>query len=656
MSNILQPSNRYKLCRSWTHHHNGMAECAIQMIMSIARTMMLHTAIHWPKVADTSLWPMAVDHAVYLYNHVPNELTGLAPINIFTCTHWTQSKFHDLHVWGCPVYVLDSTIANGKKLPCWKPHSHHSINMGHSPKHATTVPLVLNPAMGAITTTFHVIFDDWFAMVTLTMDSLPDFNSAEWNKMFGESTYQYPFDEDDLESMMMPTEPTETANVQQCHAHHHAVEDAMDAAQPFTPLPAMPPPTTLLLQPTPIVDAISTLREPLWREHSPCNVLEPTSPWRELPNPTPSLPASGLSNQQREIMPMMPGTPGIHASPTSPVAPVLEMPLQAHETLVSDPMSIPKQMAVFKPMTPTPNPTSMPMPLPRRSRHVLQLAPEMQGMLARMSQPFLQTNHSSCPHLYQENGFFTPLVFKASNSDPDTLTFDEVMANTVNCQGWLEAAVNEISALEAKGTWEEVNILQAESKILPGTWVFHCKRMPDGTVSKLKARYCICGDLQEGKFDTHAQVNSWSSIRVFLVLSITLKWHTCTINFSNAFVQAKLDAPVWIHLPHGFKSEHGYKKTCLCLKKSLYGLSIAPRLWSQHLLSALKKEGFITSKYDSCLLIKPNMLNVLYVDDAGICTKNEHDIDELICRLTRHGFELTCERSFSEISWHQVCS
>ena len=105
-----------------------------------------------------------------------------------------------------------------------------------------------------------------------------------------------------------------------------------------------------------------------------------------------------------------------------------------------------------------------------------------------------------------------PLMFKASTSDPDTLTFDEAMADTVNHQGWLEAAANEISALEAKGTWEEVNILQAESKILSGTWVFHRKRTPDGMVSKLKARYCVRGDLQEGKFDTHAQVISWSSI------------------------------------------------------------------------------------------------------------------------------------------------
>ena len=306
------------------HHHNGMVECAIQMIMSIARTMMLQATIHWPKVANTSLWLMAVNHAVYLHNHVPNELTGLAPINIFTCTHWTQSKFHDLHAGGCPVYVLNSTIADGMKLAHWKPCSHHSINMGYSPKNAITVPLVLNPVMGAIITAFHVIFDDWFATVTSTTDVLLDFNSAKWNKMFGDSTCQYPFDEDDLESMAMPTEQSETADAQQCYEHCHTVEDAMDATQPFTPLPVMPPPTTLLSQTTPFVDAVSTLREPSWREHSPCNTLEPTSPWRELPNPTPSLPASGLLNQQREMMPMM---TGIHASPTSPVAPVPETPL-----------------------------------------------------------------------------------------------------------------------------------------------------------------------------------------------------------------------------------------------------------------------------------------------------------------------------------------
>ncbi|KAI2491272.1 hypothetical protein MHU86_23291 [Fragilaria crotonensis] len=85
--------------------------------MSIARTMMLHSAIHWPDVADASLWPMAVQHAVFLHNHMPNQVSGLSPVDVFTKSRWQQHKFHDLHVWGCPVYVLDKSIADGKKLP-----------------------------------------------------------------------------------------------------------------------------------------------------------------------------------------------------------------------------------------------------------------------------------------------------------------------------------------------------------------------------------------------------------------------------------------------------------------------------------------------------------------------------------------------------------
>jgi hypothetical protein len=49
------------------HHHNGKAERAIQTIMSMARTMMLHAAIHWPDmVDDVSMWPMAVQYAVFI--------------------------------------------------------------------------------------------------------------------------------------------------------------------------------------------------------------------------------------------------------------------------------------------------------------------------------------------------------------------------------------------------------------------------------------------------------------------------------------------------------------------------------------------------------------------------------------------------------------
>ncbi len=58
------------------YHHNGHAERAIQTIMSIACTMMLHSAVHWTDVANATLRPMAVTHAIFLHNHVPNLVSA----------------------------------------------------------------------------------------------------------------------------------------------------------------------------------------------------------------------------------------------------------------------------------------------------------------------------------------------------------------------------------------------------------------------------------------------------------------------------------------------------------------------------------------------------------------------------------------------------
>jgi hypothetical protein len=150
--------------------------------------MMIHAAIHWPETADAQLWPMAVKHAVFLWNRMPSLKNGLSPIDVFTRTRWPQAKFRDLHVWGCPVYVLDSRISGGKKIPRWEPRSERSMYLGTSDRHSSTVPLVLNLESGYITPQFHVTFDDWFATVVADPSKFPDFESPEWSELFGESS------------------------------------------------------------------------------------------------------------------------------------------------------------------------------------------------------------------------------------------------------------------------------------------------------------------------------------------------------------------------------------------------------------------------------------------------------------------------------------
>jgi len=98
-------------------------------------------------------------------------------------------------------------------------------------------------------------------------------------------------------------------------------------------------------------------------------------------------------------------------------------------------------------------------------------------------------------------------AYAASILGPNMLAYDEAMA-AENCTKWIEAAAQEIAQLESKGTWIEVPIAEARTRILPGTWmfrlkrrsvtwVFGLKRTPDGSILKFMARYYVRGDLQE---------------------------------------------------------------------------------------------------------------------------------------------------------------
>jgi hypothetical protein len=65
--------------------------------------------------------------------------------------------------------------------------------------------------------------------------------------------------------------------------------------------------------------------------------------------------------------------------------------------------------------------------------------------------------------------------------------------------------------------------------VLKSTWVFKLKRLPDGTPSKFKERFCVRGDLQkEGVdfFETYAPVCQWSTVRMILTMVLQNGWAT----------------------------------------------------------------------------------------------------------------------------------
>ena len=103
--------------------------------------------------------------------------------------------------------------------------------------------------------------------------------------------------------------------------------------------------------------------------------------------------------------------------------------------------------------------------------------------------------------------------------------------------------------------------------------------------------------------------------------SLPKKWHLICEHFNNVFVQADLKYPVWIQLPRGYKSK-STTPTCLRLKESLYGLSVAPKLWYQYLQKGLKEDNFQESAHDECLFFQSNMIIFLYMDDVKLQALN----------------------------------
>ena len=243
------------------HHHNPQAERSIRTLTSIARTMMFHQAIHWPAVADAQNWPMAMRHALHLINHVPNATTGHSAHDVFSKTRWPHSRFHDLHVWGCPTYVLDKKLSDGQKIKRWMPRSERMIYIGYSPSHASSVPMILNPNTGAVKAVFNIVFDDYFHTVACKPEDLPDFHSDEWTAMFGESEFQYVVDSEDEDADLDEPPPLRNvareARVREA-AEQRTVRFAGDAppsgqvAPPREPMPGSREPMPSSREPNPI--------------------------------------------------------------------------------------------------------------------------------------------------------------------------------------------------------------------------------------------------------------------------------------------------------------------------------------------------------------------------------------------------------------------
>ena len=245
-----------------------------------------------------------------------------------------------------------------------------------------------------------------------------------------------------------------------------------------------------------------------------------------------------------------------------------------------------------------------------------------------------------------------PFVLSTMANAHDNPTWEQAM-NGPDKNGYWKACEIEINTLNEKKAWQIVD-REAWMNVLPSTWAFKCKRYPDGSVRKLKARFCVRGDRQiEGTdfFETFAPVINWQTVRIMLVLSIILGLKTKQVDYTAAFVQAPIDkdpnwnqmteeerrrSGVYLEMPRGFK-ENG---RVLKLNQSLYGLKQSPRNFFLHLKENLEKVGLKQCESDPCLFISKKVVCLVYVDDTLFYAKDQADIDAVINDLRKCEMDL----------------
>ena len=141
-----------------------MIERHFQTLSTRARTILLHAKRYWPAIITIILWPFAFKYAKMLHNNLHLDENGRTPVQNFCGAH-DMLDIKEIHTWGCPCYVLDKRMQNGNMIPKWESRSRLGVYLGHSPCHAGSVALVLNPKTLHISPQFHVVFDDEFTTV-----------------------------------------------------------------------------------------------------------------------------------------------------------------------------------------------------------------------------------------------------------------------------------------------------------------------------------------------------------------------------------------------------------------------------------------------------------------------------------------------------------
>lgn len=228
-------------------------------------------------------------------------------------------------------------------------------------------------------------------------------------------------------------------------------------------------------------------------------------------------------------------------------------------------------------------------------------------------------------HVYSASSDFEPKSYTEAIRCPDK-------------DKWIHAMNQELEAINQSQAWDLVDL--PESRTAVGSkWVFKRKQDQEGNTIQYKARLVAQGYSQkygEDYDEVFAPVTRSSTFRLLLSVSGRRKLQVKQIDIKTAFLNGELQEEIYLKQPPGFKINNQVYK----LKKSLYGLKQAARVWNKTIHQVLVNDNFVQSQADKCLYIKKfnskECYLILHVDDILIAGSDKEIIDQTYFNLAKH--------------------
>lgn len=222
----------------------------------------------------------------------------------------------------------------------------------------------------------------------------------------------------------------------------------------------------------------------------------------------------------------------------------------------------------------------------------------------------------------------------------DPVTVSEAMERG-DWPKWHEAMKKEYNSLMNNEVWVLVDP-PVNKKLVKNKWVFNVKRTHTGE-TKYKARLVAKGFTQEFGIDyleTFSPVVRYSTIRILFAIAVEFNLNIDHLDVETAFLHGELDQEIYMSQPEGFIDKTDAGKVCL-LKKAMYGLKQASRVWNISVKNVLDKAGLMQSNFEPCIYYK--IFNVecilivaLYVDDFLVFSNSDQMKSSIIEALSSH--------------------